>query len=222
MFGLNLHLKLETYYQWLYNVPVTQNPSNFSMLNEGASFHLDRVDSLINTGTGKNYGMEFTLEKYLSNHWYFMLTGSLFDSWYTASDKVERHTAFAANYATNLLGGYEYNINESFAIDVNAKITWGGGKRNYYLDEQESIAQDEAVYDDSKAYTEREKDYFRLDLRIALKNNAGKFHQEWAVDFTNLTNHENVYSKSYNPSLNDVEYVYQQGFSPMFLYRINF
>jgi hypothetical protein len=222
MFGLNLHLKLETYYQWLCNVPVTQNPSNFSMLNEGASFHLDRVDSLINTGTGKNYGMEFTLEKYLSNHWYFMLTGSLFDSWYTASDKVERHTAFAANYATNLLGGYEYYINESFAIDVNANITWGGGKRNYYLDEQESIAQDEAVYDDSKAYTEREKDYFRLDLRIALKNNAGKFHQEWAVDFTNLTNHENVYSKSYNPSLNDVEYVYQQGFSPMFLYRINF
>ncbi len=222
MFGKNVHIKIESYYQWLYNVPVTQRASNFSMLNEGASFHLNRVDSLINTGTGKNYGIEFTLEKYLNNNWYFLFTESLFDSWYTGSDNIERHTAFAANFATNILGGYEYKFNDKFAIDVNAKITWSGGKRNPYLDAQASIEKGEAVYNDSKAYSVREKDYFRLDLRIALKNNSKKFYQEWAIDFTNLTDHKNVYSQNYNHNTNSVEYIYQQGFFPMFLYRINF
>ncbi len=222
MFGENVHLKSELYYQWLYDVPVTQNPSNFSMLNEGASFHLDRIDSLVNTGTGKNYGLEMTLEKYLTNNWYFMSTMSLFDSWYKGSDNVERHTAFAANYAFNVLGGYEYRINESYSIDLNTKVTYGGGKRNYYLDEQASLLKGEAVYDGSKAFSEREKDYFRLDLRISLKNNHKKYYQEWAADFTNLTNHKNVFSRSYNPDTDKIEFVYQQGFFPMFLYRINF
>jgi len=222
LFVENLHLKVEGYYQWLYNVPVTERASNFSMLNEGASFHLNRVDSLVNSGTGKNYGTEITLEKYLSHNWYFLFTGSLFDSWYTGSDNMERHTAFAANYVTNVLGGYEYKINDMFSIDANAKVTLSGGKRNYYLDEEASKAKGEAVYDSDKAFSEKEKDYFRLDFRISLKNNNKKFFQEWAIDFTNLTNHQNVYSKVYNPDENEVEYVYQQGFFPMFLYRINF
>jgi len=222
LFGENLHLKIEAYYQWLYNVPVTERPTNFSMLNEGASFHLHRVDSLVNSGTGKNYGTEITLEKYLSHNWYFLLTGSLFDSWYTGSDNTERHTAFAANFATNLLGGYEYRINDKFSIDANAKITFSGGKRNYYLDEEASKEKGEAVYDDNLAFSEKEKNYFRLDFRISLKNNNQHFFQEWAVDFTNLTNHQNVYSRVYNPDTNEIEYVYQQGFFPMFLYRINF
>ncbi|MFA6402986.1 MAG: TonB-dependent receptor [Salinivirgaceae bacterium] len=222
LFGENLLLKVEGYYQQLFNVPVTERPSNFSMLNEGASFHLSRVDSLVNLGTGKNYGTEITLEKYLSHNWYFLFTGSLFDSWYTGSEHIERHTAFAANYVTNVLGGYEYKINDKFSIDANAKITFSGSKRNYYLDEEASKAKGEEVYDDNLAFSEREKNYFRLDFRISLKNNNPRFFQEWAVDFTNLTNHQNVYSKTYNPDTNDIDYVYQQGFFPMFLYRINF
>ncbi len=222
LFNENFHVKIEAYYQWLYNVPVKTDSSNYSMLNDGASFHLHRVANLVNNGTGKNYGMEFTLEKYLNNNWYFLFTESVFDSWYTGSDNIERHTAFAANFATNVLGGYEYHFNKKISVDVNSKITWSGGKRNPYLDAEASVEKGEAVYDDSKAYSEREKDYFRLDLRISLKNNNKKFYQEWAIDLSNLTNHKNIYSQNYNPNTNSVEYVYQQGFFPMFLYRINF
>lgn len=222
LFTENLRLKVETYYQNLFNVPVEQRASNYSMLNEGASFHLFRTDSLVNEGTGKNYGIEMTVEKYLNNHWYFLFTGSLFDSKYTGSDGVERNTAFAANYATNVLGGYEYRINQQLSIDANARLTWAGGKRNYYLDEEASLEQGEAVYDASKAFSEREKDYFRFDLRISLKSNKKNYSQEWAIDLTNLTNHKNVFSRSYNADEGEIEYIYQQGLFPMFLYRINF
>jgi len=222
MFTDNLHLKIETYYQWLYNVPVTKEPSNFSMLNDGASFHIHRVADLVNKGTGNNYGVEITFERYLSKNWYFMITNSLFDSWYRGSDNVKHHTAFAANYVTNFLGGYEYRFNSRYSLNINSKITWSGGKRNPYLNEEASMEQGKAVYIDDLAYSEREKDYFKLDFRISLKNNDKKIYQEWALDLTNVTDHKNIYSKTYNPDINKIEYIYQQGFLPMFMYRINF
>ena len=222
MFNENLHLKLEAYYQDLYKVPVTEYSSNFSMLNEGASFHLDRVDSLVNKGKGKNYGIDLTIEKYLENNWYFLFTGSLFDSKYTGSDGVERSTAFASNFSTNVLGGYEYRINDKNTIDMNLKVTWAGGKRNYYLDEAATLAKGEEVYDDNRAFENREKDYFRLDFRIAWKINGTKMSQEMALDITNLTNYKNIYSKGYDAKDNKIINVYQQGFYPMMLYRINF
>jgi len=218
----NLRLKAEAYYQDLYNIPINEYSSNYSILNAGAEFHLWRTDSLVNTGTGKNFGLELTVEKYLNNNWYFLFTGSLFDSYYTPSDNIERRTAFAANYATNALAGYELKLNNSFSLDFNTKVTWSGGKRNYYLDENESMIQRKAVYDEEKAFSEREKDYFVLDFRISLKNNSKKYSQEWALDISNLTNNQNIYDKTYNAGDNSIGYIYQQGIFPMFLYRINF
>ncbi len=66
----NFRLKVETYYQQLFNVPVEQRESHVSLINEGAAFYVPRYDSLVNEGTGKNYGVEFTLEKFLSNNYY--------------------------------------------------------------------------------------------------------------------------------------------------------
>lgn len=222
MFTENLHLKIEAYYQGLYNAPVTRHSSNFSMLNEGASFHLSRIDSLVNEGTGKNMGVDITFEKYLHNNFYFMFTGSLFDSKYKGSDGVERNTAFNSNFSTNMLGGYEYRFNESLSIDVNIRTVYAGGRRNPFLDIEASRQAGEAEYNNDKIYSEREKDYFRLDFRIGLKQNNKNFSQEWALDVTNATDHKNVFSRTYNNDTKQIEYVYQQGLFPMFLYRINF
>ena len=76
----NFRLKVETYYQHLFNVPVEENESHRSLINEGADFYLTRLDSLVNKGTGKNYGVEFTVEKFLSKSYYFLVTTSILDS----------------------------------------------------------------------------------------------------------------------------------------------
>jgi hypothetical protein len=57
-------IKTEVYYQILTNVPVTQVPSSYSMLNAGASFFPNNKDNLVNKGTGTNYGAELTVEKF--------------------------------------------------------------------------------------------------------------------------------------------------------------
>ncbi len=220
--GANYRFKAEAYYQHLFNVPVESELSNVSILNQGAEFHLERNDSLVNRGKGRNYGVELTFEKYLHNNWYMLITGSLFDSRYRGSDNVWRNTAFAGNFSTNILAGYEYKISDSYSLNTNAKVTWAGGKRNQFIDLEASVRDGEEVFDDSKAYAEREKDYFKLDFRISVKNNCSRFNQELALDITNLTGHRNVYSRSFNEGKGKIDYVYQQGFFLMVLYRINF
>ena len=222
MITRNLKLKLESYYQSLYDVPVHNDYGYFSMVNAGNSFHQERVDNLVNGGTGRNYGAEMTLEKYLDNNYYFLLSTSLFDSKYQGSDKVWRNTEFNTNFVVNALGGYEIKVNETMSIDLNLRTIWSGGKRNPYIDLDQSIAKSEAVYDHSKDYSERERDYFKIDFRASLILNGKKITQEWAIDLTNATNHQNVYSRTYNAAKKEIAYVYQQGFYPMVLYRINF
>ena len=84
----NLRLKAETYYQHLYNIPVTEQPSSFSLINAGSGFSRLFPDSLVNEGTGHNYGVELTLEKFFSKNYFFLLTGSLFDAKYKGSDGI--------------------------------------------------------------------------------------------------------------------------------------
>jgi len=222
LFTRNLKLKIETYYQWLYNIPIHEGYGYFSMVNAGNSFHQERISNLVNGGTGRNYGLELTLEKYLENNYYFLINTSLFDSKYQGSDQVWRNTEFNTNYVLNALGGYEFPINQRLSIDLNLRAVWSGGKRNPYIDLEKSIAKGEAVYDHSKDYSFRENEYFKIDFRASLLLNGKKITQEWALDLTNLTNHKNIYSRSYHAKSQSIEYIYQQGFYPMFLYRINF
>lgn len=222
MYTPNLHFKLEAYFQYLFDVPIEKDSSYYSLLNYGSSFASTYKTGLVNQGTGMNYGVDLTLEKYLNKNWYMMYTGSLFDSKYKASDKVLRHTAYATNFINSLLAGYEYDIAKSLSIDVNTTLTYGGGLRSMPIDLEESIQENETVYDEYNAYSKREPDYFRMDLRIALRQSLKKFSQEWGVDFTNITNHGNVFSQIFDRETQSVQYTYQQRFSVMGLYRISF
>ena len=105
-----MHLKTEVYYQSLFNVPVIREIPEESILNFGDDFYNQWDFAFINKGTGRNYGVEMTLEKFFNKQYYFLLTASLFDSKYSGYDKVERSTKFAANYAFNALFGYEWKI----------------------------------------------------------------------------------------------------------------
>src|SRR5690606_31306153 len=73
------HLKVETYYQYLYDVPVIPDRS-FSLLNFKQDFTFNAA--LENKGAGENYGVELTLERFLRDGYYYLLTGSLYRSRY--------------------------------------------------------------------------------------------------------------------------------------------
>ncbi|MEM7036701.1 MAG: TonB-dependent receptor [Bacteroidota bacterium] len=125
----DMRLKSEIYYQQLYNVPIHSYASPFSMLNAGRDFILPTETDLVNEGTGVNYGLELTLEKFFSKGYYFLVTSSLFQSQYTGSDNIERNTAFNGNYVFNVLGGKEFKLGKRSTLGFDTKITYAGGMR---------------------------------------------------------------------------------------------
>ncbi|MCZ8284120.1 MAG: TonB-dependent receptor, partial [Bacteroidia bacterium] len=106
-------VKTELYYQVLSNVPVTQTPGSFSMLNTGASFNPNEQGYLKNTGTGENYGAELTVEKFFTKGYYGMFTGSVYQSTYKGSDHITRNTAFNGKYVYNVLLGKEFKLGKA-------------------------------------------------------------------------------------------------------------
>ena len=222
LFNQDFRIRMETYYQHLYNVPVKESFPEFSLINAGDFFGLPMEDSLENTGTGQNYGIELTLEKFLSKGYYFLFTASLFDSKYRGADAKLRNTAFNGNYVFNLLGGYERKLGRNLRLTLDIKTVLAGGRRYVPIDLEESIRTGGEVRDWSRAYEDRYNDYFRTDFRIGIKLNGKRASQEWAIDLQNLTGFQSIFMEGYDVHKEEIYTVYQQGFIPMFLYRIHF
>ena len=68
---LHFEYFFEVTFQYVYNVPVELNPSSFSLINMGSGFARFFPDSLKNTGTGYNYGLEVTVQKYFDKSFFF-------------------------------------------------------------------------------------------------------------------------------------------------------
>jgi hypothetical protein len=225
-FAPNWRLKTEVYYQSLFNIPVDNFSSTFSVLNAGADFVFPERGSLVNDGTGQNYGVEITLEHYFANNWYLMATASIFDSEYEGSDGVSRPTAFNNQYVGNLLGGWElpFGKGKRHRFTVNGKITGSGGRYYTPVDVELSREFNTDIRDESLAFTERYDDYFRIDLKFGVQLNSAtrKFSQSFFIDFQNLTDRENVFQQRYNPVTGMVNTVYQSGFFPDVQYRVQF
>jgi len=221
----NMRLKVEAYYQHLFNIPVKKNEPAYSMLNFGDdSFSsIPVIDSLVNKGTGNNYGIELTAEKFLSKGYYFLFTGSLFQSYYKGYDGITRNTAFNKNFTLNILAGKEFCIRKKNFLNLDVKLTWAGGMRYVPFSTQQV---DEHYYvrqnDWDEAYEDRRPDYFRLNIRAAYKINLRKMTIELAIDMLNVTNQKNIYFEYFDPSTGEIETVYQLPFLPIPLIRFQF
>jgi len=218
----NTRLKLETYYQHLFDVPVERKISAFSMLNTGAGWGIGAKDSLVNDGSGKNYGVEVTLERFFSKSIYYLITVSLYESKYKGSDGIERNTAFNGNYVVNTLLGKEFKISKRSALTIDYKLTFAGGKRYTPIDIVKSNISQETTYDESKAFSQQFSPFFKTDIKFGYRLNGKKVSQEWQFFVENFTNHKNILMQSYNKTKDEISNVYQLGVFPMVLYRIHF
>lgn len=225
-FGTDWRTKLEVYYQAIDQAAVESIPSSFSLLNTGADFVFPEVGSLVNEGTGSNQGIELTVEKFFSKGYYSLLTASVFDSKYKGSDGIERNTAFNNNYVVNLLAGKEFRLGKDKrnAFTFDTKITTAGGRYYTPVDLEASKVKGDEVLQEDKAFSERYTPYFRFDVKVGFLKNSKtrKFSQQFFLDFQNITNRENIFQKRYNNVTNQVNDMYQSGFFPDILYRVQF
>lgn len=221
LFGNDWRFMTEVYYQALDKAPVSQTDPDYSALNEGAYFYITLMDSLVNKGKGTNYGIELTLEKFFSKNYYVLTTVSLFRSLYKGFNGFEHPTAFDNKFVINTLAGYEIPIKTN-KLGFDLKGVYAGGKPYTPIDLEATKIKNEPVYIENQAFSKQHLDYFRIDFKVSYRMNWGKTDQEWVIEIQNLTNHKNVFQQVWDPINKELKIDYQQGFYPMFKYRIYF
>jgi hypothetical protein len=214
----DLRFKAEAYYQYLYEVPVM--PGNYySLINSMGGYY---NDTLVNEGTGRNFGIDLTFEKFLTKQYYYLVTVSLFDSKYVGGDQIERNTRFNSNYVVNLLGGKEWTVRKKNIFGVNLKATVNGGEYYVPIDLEQSIAEHRQVADESRAYDLRLPEFFYLDLTLTYRTNHKKFSGIWAIQVKNLLNQKPDLGYVYNDFNQSIEPVMSMGILPFISYKIEF
>jgi len=223
--GKNSRLKAETYYQYLYDIPVEFGSSSFSLINAGAGFSRFFPNPLENAGIARNYGLELTIEKFFSSGFYYLFTGSVFDAKYQGSDQVWRNTSFNGKYAVNALFAKEFTFNSKSSLNIGGKVTYAGGRWFGPVDDEASKKVLEVIYQDDLVNTEQFRPYFRADFKINYRVNTRKVTHELAIDLINVFATKNILTLTYapdHPSGNPIVEEYQLGFFPVFYYKIDF
>lgn len=215
-----LRVKTEAYYQSLFNVAVKNDPnSSLSTLTNEYDYV---TDPLVNKGTGRNYGVEFTLEQFTHNNMYFLLSTSFYDSKYKALDGVLRNTRFNGNRAVAFTAGKDYLFKNNRTFGINLRVIYAGGFRYTPIDVEASREQMQTVYVNSEAYTRQLPDYFRTDLRFSLKRNRPNATSTLSLDLQNATNHKNLGGQYFEPRSGEIKKFYLLPLIPVLSYRIEF
>ena len=217
-------LKLEAYYQHLYNIPVAEDDaSTFSAANQLEGYV---TQPLVNEGIGRNYGLEMSLLRPLESGYYYTVSATLFESEYATRPGGEwLNTPFNSTYAVSAVAGgeiYSSRGGKSRSYHINVRSQYRGGFWQMPIVQSASVAAGATVFNDEEGYTNRLPNYFRTDIRFAIKRERKNYTRTISLDLQNVTNHENVGFYYFDPLLNEVIAQNQLGIVPVLAYRIDF
>ncbi len=217
----NTRFKVEPYYQYLFDVPVTPN-SYFSLQNLELDWFFN--DSLVNKGTGTNIGIDFTLERFLNKGFYYLFTASVFDSKYKGGDGIKRNSLFNKNYIFNLLTGKEWQVgkNRSNLLGINARLCIQGGDHYIPVLEQESLAAGEVIDDYDHAYEPREDVAKVLSFSVSYRKNKPEHASIWSFHLLNALGQKEYRDYEFNLKTGALEKQYDLSIVPNISYKIEF
>tara|TARA_R110002049_G_scaffold308602_6_gene513102 strand:- start:1287 stop:3623 length:2337 start_codon:yes stop_codon:yes gene_type:complete len=216
-----LHLKIETYYQHLFNIPVVEN-STTSLLNLKNDWFIN--DAYINSGKGENYGLDLTLEQYINNGFYFLISGSIFDSKYKTNRSIWYNTRFNKNYLFNALAGKEFRVGKNSVnlLSVNVRYSFQGGDRFSIIDEVSSANEEDVVYNETDPFTEQTKSGFISHFTVNYEWYKKKTAQKLSLKILNATNYKEFQGHRYNIKTNRVDEYREALMIPNISYKISF
>ncbi|WP_242083393.1 TonB-dependent receptor [Aestuariivivens sediminis] len=220
----NIRLAIEPYYQSLNNIPVSPD-SYVSTLNVEDNLFFNEV--LISKGTGRNVGIDFTLEHYLSKGLYYLFTASVFDSKYTANDGIERNTRYNKNYVMNALIGKEWQVGEhkNNTLNANVRFNYLGGNRVEAIDLPSSINNQDVVYGETNgaiSFSKRHRNTPITSFSLSYRKNKPKHASIWSLQVFNSGLAEEFDKDIFNTSKQAVEQEYSAIMIPSLSYKIEF
>ena len=220
----NLRLRIEPYYQDLTSIPVSPD-SYISTVNFESNMFFN--GTLVSKGSGKNIGVDITFERFLHKGFYYLFTGSVFDSRYTAADGIERSTRFNKNYVFNIIGGKEWAVgrDKNNILGANIRLNYLGGNRIEPIDEQASIENEEVVYAETSgnfAFENQFDDLPILSFTISYRKNKPKYSSVWTLQVLNATKTQEFSNHYYNLKTGRIHTKQESIMIPNLSYKIEF
>jgi len=218
----NMNFRAEAYYQHLYSVPVKPGTS-YSMMNVDENWYID--DTLTNGGSGYNYGLDLTFERYMGNGYYYMITASVFQAKYVGGDDVERSSRYDKNYVVNVLGGKEWKVGKGHknnTIGINGQFSMIGGDHISPVDEEASHLAKEVIYDETMAFEDRKPNVNYLNFSLNYRRNKKNHASIWSFELLNALGSPEFFGYKYNYKYNTIDKDQQTIMLPNISYKIVF
>ena len=215
-----LRFKAEAYYQYLWNIPGEEGTS-YSLINLRRALYLNKA--LVNNTKGRNYGIDLTLERFLGDNYYYLITGSIFKSEYKAGDNVWRNTRYNKGFVLNALFGKEfYFANNRKVLDVNARVSVTGGERYSPILESQSLAQKRVIFDERFAFSEQFRTLTYADLTVNYRINHRKSSSVFSFQMKNILGAPIYIDHNYNYQTGQIELSKATLVIPNISYKIEF
>ncbi len=216
-----LSLTLEGYLQFLRNIPVkADGDEEYWFLNSQSGFP---TFALSQNGGGRNRGLDLSVEKYFSNGFFMLLTGSMFKSTFTANGGPMYPSNFDTKFSSSYTLAREWQVKESNTFQIGTRVLYNGGFRYTPYDVTASAAANRYVPQDGRINASQVTPYFRIDGRLQYRMNRKRIASVLSLDIQNVMNRANQNSISYNAVTNMLDFTtYTSGLVPVLSYQIDF
>lgn len=215
-------IRVEGFYQLLFDVPIEPN-GTFSLINLS---ELNELRTLVSNGKGKNYGVDFSIEKYATNNWYYNINASYIKSLYLGGDDVWRSTEFDYNYNIKFLAGKDFEVgrrkNKKNNLSLNTTFSAIGGKPYTPVDLIASAKVQSTIYNESIAFSQREEGLLVLDFTVIYQTNKAKRSAFWTFQIKNLFSSADAVYREYDVVTKQEAIVPSSSFFPVISYGLEF
>ena len=179
-----LRFTIEGFYKKYSNVPVS-NFNGISLSNLGTEFTLLGNEAVTTNGKGKAYGVEFFVQKKLTNNFFGILSYTFYRSLYSGIDQEFIASSWDNQQLLSVTWGYKFPRN----WELGLKFRYQGGSPFTPFDETLSrlnyLSQGVGTFNYTQLNTQRLGSFNSSDVRIDKKWNFKKTTFDLFLDVTN-------------------------------------
>jgi len=182
--GEDLRFTVEGFYKRYGHVPVSSR-TGISLSNLGTDFTAVGNETVITSGKGKAYGVEFFAQKKLTDRFFGILSYTFYRSLYSGFDGILLPSSWDNRHLLSLTWGYKFKRN----WELGLKFRFQGGAPYTPFDESTSrlnyLSQGSGTPDYNRLNSLRLGGFNSSDLRLDKKWNFRKTTLDLFLDVTN-------------------------------------
>ena len=214
----DIRITIEGYIKEYEDYPVSTQFPSLTLANTGDDFGVaELLFPLSSEGSGISRGMEFYIQKKLTDRFYGQLSYSYSETEHEALDGIRRKASFDIPHTFTALAGMSLG---KWAF--SGKFTYASGRPYTPYLTSTAQAQNRAIFDLSQINAERAPAYHRLDIRVDRNFNFANWSILVFLDVLNVYNRENIQQYIWNPKTSERDIVPQYALLPNIGFNVKF